>query len=150
MSEIIASSSSGAIGLNSRVTLHFSLILDSGEEFDTTRGGDPATFTVGDTSFLPGFEKSLFGLKAGDEVQISLTADQAFGPRQDSKVQRLPKNRFRGMNIEPGLLVSFSSDGGELPGLVTGIFEDMVRIDFNHPLAGKNITFDVSIIAVGI
>ena len=54
------------------------------------------------------------------------------------------------MNIEPGLLVSFSSDGGELPGLVTGIFEDMVRIDFNHPLAGKNITFDVSIIAVGI
>ena len=150
MPEIIASSSSGIIGPDSRVTLHFSLILDSGDEFDTTRGGDPATFTMGDMSLLPGFEKSLCGLKAGDEVQISLTADLAFGPRQDAKVQRLAKNRFRGMSIEPGLLVSFSSDGGELPGLVTDIFEDMVEIDFNHPLAGKNITFDVSIISVGV
>tara|TARA_A100001037_G_C15127933_1_gene627236 strand:+ start:1795 stop:2265 length:471 start_codon:yes stop_codon:yes gene_type:complete len=148
MSEFIATSAESIIGPNSLVTLHFSLLMDSGEEIDTTRHRSPATFSVGDGSLLPGFERALFGLKAGDDAQISLMAEQAFGQRLDENLRTFPKNEFGDIEIELGLLVSFSSEHGELTGMIAGISDSFVEIDFNHPLAGQNVTFDVSIISV--
>jgi len=70
---------SDTVGENSRVTLHFAVLLDTGEEVDTTRRGQPATFEVGDGNLLPGFEQVLMGMRAGDDAQIELTPEQAFG-----------------------------------------------------------------------
>lgn len=148
MSRLITSTAQQPIGPASRVTLHFSVLLETGEEVDTTRRGRPASFVMGDGNLLPGFEAALVGLKAGDDAQISLEPADAFGERDAKNVQILPAGQFRGMALEPGLMVSFAAPDGELPGVVLRVFESTVEVDFNHPLAGRRLIFDVSILAV--
>ncbi len=161
MSDIIASDTGSSadngdngpdIETGATVTLHFSLLFASGEEIDTTRNGQPATFTVGDGSLLPGFEEALMGQQAGYAAQINLPAAQAFGEHNPANVQLLPRDRFIAMvgdmPLEEGLVVSFQAPDGELPGVVVGVYTDTVKVDFNHPLSGKEITFDVSVLEV--
>jgi len=137
------------IGPNTRVTLHFSLLLESGEEIDTTRRTRPATFTVGDGSLLPGFERALFGLTAGAEDRLRIRAADGFGEQREDNLRFMPASQFgNGLVPEPGLMVSFAGPGGELPGVVRSIEGDLVVVDFNHPLAGKMVIFDVSILQV--
>ena len=148
MSRLIASASSRPIDDGCRVTLHFAVLLETGEEVDTTRRRAPATFDVGDGSLLPGFENALLGMKAGDDAQILLEADEAFGEHNRDNVRLLDVNKFAGIDLEPGLMVSFAAPDGELPGVVQRVFQDTVEVDFNHPLAGRRIIFDVSVINV--
>jgi FKBP-type peptidyl-prolyl cis-trans isomerase SlpA len=152
MSDLIASSTGPAIEAGAKVTLHFSLLVASGEEIDTTRNGQPATFVVGDGSLLPGFEAPLMGKQAGYAEQITLPAAQAFGEHNPGNVQIIARTRFADMvgelPLEEGLVVSFQAPDGELPGVVVGVYEDTVKVDFNHPLSGKDITFDVSVLDV--
>ena len=152
MSDLIASSSGPAITLGSKVTLHFSLLFASGEEIDTTRNGEPATFVVGDGSLLPGFEATLMGKQAGFAAQIQLPAAEAFGEHNAANVQVIARGKFVDMigelPLEEGLVISFQAPDGELPGVVVGVYADTVKVDFNHPLSGKDITFDVSVLEV--
>ena len=109
MAKLIATSADGRIGARSRVTLHFSLLLESGEEVDTTRRGRAVSFVMGDGNLLPGFEAALHGMKAGDDAQIPLEPGQAFGERNPANVQIIDSDKFRGIALEPGLMVSFSA-----------------------------------------
>jgi FKBP-type peptidyl-prolyl cis-trans isomerase SlpA len=137
-----------AIGRGTRVTLHFAVLLDGGEEVHSTRRGAPATFQVGDGNLLPGFEVALFGMKAGDDACVELEPEQAFGEHRRENVQRMDRDRFRDVDLAPGVVVSFAAPDGELPGVVRQVFERTVEVDFNHPLAGRRILFDVSILKV--
>ena len=142
------STTSHVIGEGDSVRLHFSILLETGEEVDTTRRGKPATLRIGDGRLPPGFERALHGLRAGDDAQITLGAEDAFGPHRTENVQVLPRERFGHEMLEPGLIVSFAGPGGELPGVVRRIMENAVEVDFNHPLAGRRIVFDVSVLHV--
>lgn len=144
----ITSNAERRITSESRVTLHFSLALANGDEVDSTRGGDPATFEMGDGSLLPGFERALLGLEVGDDVQLIIEPDRAFGIHREENVHRLAIDKFTDLQLEPGLMVSFAAPDGELPGVVLEINPPWVVIDFNHPLAGRVITFAVSILFV--
>jgi len=147
--ELISGPGGRSIATGDRVRLHFALFLETGEEVDTTRRGDPAMLTVGDGNLLPGFESVLIGRKAGDDLQVLLEAEDAFGLHRQENVQIFRKDRFGpDMHLEAGLLVSFQGPGGELPGVVRRVMEDHVEVDFNHPLAGRRILFDVSVIDV--
>ena len=116
---------------------------------DSTRRGKPAVFVVGDGNLLPGFEAALFGLTAGDAAQLEIPAAEAFGERVEANVQRLPRSRFPNPEeLEEGLIVSFAAPDGELPGVVCQLWEETVEVDFNHPLAGRDLVFDVSILKV--
>ncbi|MAR27993.1 MAG: peptidylprolyl isomerase [Gammaproteobacteria bacterium] len=138
--------------MGSRISLHFALLMPSGEEIDTTRRGKPASLTLGDGNLLPGFEEALLGLSAGDDAQLVIPAEQAFGERVEANVRLLAKTLFAEFNseepLEPGLVVSFQAPDGELPGVVKAVYDDTVQVDFNHPLSGSDITFDVSILSV--
>ncbi|RPG27814.1 MAG: peptidylprolyl isomerase [Gammaproteobacteria bacterium TMED57] len=138
--------------MGSRISLHFALLMPSGEEIDTTRRGKPASLTLGDGNLLPGFEEALLGLSAGDDAQLVIAAEQAFGERVEANVRLLAKTLFAEFNseepLEPGLVVSFQAPDGELPGVVKAVYDDTVQVDFNHPLSGSDITFDVSILSV--
>tara|TARA_R110000764_G_scaffold37198_6_gene82878 strand:- start:32 stop:469 length:438 start_codon:yes stop_codon:yes gene_type:complete len=137
------------INHDTQVTLHFTLKLPSGEVVDTTLDKQPATFKVGDGSLLPGFEQALFGLQAGDKRSFQIEPERGFGPGNPQNVQSIARDQFDEMELEEGLLVIFQdAAGGELPGVVKAIHEKVVEVDFNHPLAGKVITFDVEIVAV--
>jgi len=138
------------IGPGTRVTLHFSLALDDGTVVDSTLEGEPAVFEVGDGSLLPGYEEMLFGLRSGDESSFEMKPEHGFGQHNPVNIQQLPRADFdAGMTLEPGLVLSFAdANRAELPGVIVALDDDTVTVDFNHPLAGRDITFQVSILAV--
>ncbi|MBU0811642.1 MAG: peptidylprolyl isomerase [Gammaproteobacteria bacterium] len=137
------------IGPDMQVTLHFSLSLGNGEQVDSTFDKQPATFKVGDGNLLPGFEQQLFGLKAGDKRTFQIAPEQGFGQHNPQNVQTMPCSQFEGMELSEGLLVIFSDAAKtELPGVVKAFDDRQVTVDFNHPLAGKALTFDVEIFDV--
>ena len=128
-----------------RVFLNFSISLEDGSEVDTNFGGDPVDFVVGDGSLLPGFERLLFGMSAGERQMFTVTPEAAFGQPNDNNVQYLPRDQFDDdVDLEIGLVFSFAdAGGGELPGMVIAFDEEEVTVDFNHPLSGRTILFDV-------
>lgn len=137
------------IGPDRQVTLHFAIKLESGDVVDTTFDKRPATFTVGDGNLLPGFEQALYGLKAGDKRSIAIEPEHGFGQPNPQNVQVMPRGNFEGMELSEGLLIIFNdAANAELPGVVKQFDEAEVTIDFNHPLAGKRLTFDVEIVDV--
>lgn len=138
------------VGPGTRVTLHFSILLASGEEVDSTRQGRPATFEVGDGNLPPGFERALFGLVRGDSERLEITPEDGFGMPNPANVQVLARGEFPAdLELVEGLVVSFAdASHSELPGVVRRIDGDRVEVDFNHPLAGRTLYFDVDIIRV--
>lgn len=138
-----------------KVTLHFALSLPDGSEIDSNYGKSPATFRVGDGNLMPGFEAALIGAAPGDSIAVLLPAAQAFGEVNPDNVQSFPRQRFAGLlanttdPVEEGTVLSFADSGGnEIPGVIKQIGELSVVIDFNHPLAGRDIMFRADIIAV--
>ncbi|MFV3306614.1 FKBP-type peptidyl-prolyl cis-trans isomerase [Pseudomonas sp. NY15181] len=137
------------IGADTQVTLHFALKLEDGNVVDSTFDKQPATFKVGDGNLLPGFEQALFGLKAGDKRTLNIQPEQGFGQPNPANVQVMPRDQFQDMELAEGLLVIFNDAAKtELPGIVKAFDDQHVTIDFNHPLAGKTLAFDVDIIDV--
>ena len=137
------------IGQNTEVTLHFALHLENGDTVDSTFDKAPAVFKVGDGNLLPGFENALFGFKAGDQRKLSIAPENAFGQHNPQNVQVMPRSQFEGMELSEGLLVIFNDAANtELPGVVKAFDDNQVTIDFNHPLAGKTLSFEVQILDV--
>lgn len=138
-----------AVGPQTRVTLHFALKLDDGSVVDSTFDKEPATFEFGDGNLLPGFEKALVGLMAGEKSELTIAPEDAFSQPNPNNIQTFKRSDFDvEMVLEPGLVISFADPSGELPGVVKSVDGDVVTVDFNHPLAGREILFDVEIIAV--
>jgi len=137
------------IGPDTRVTLHFAIKLQNGDVVDSTFDKAPATFTVGDGNLLPGFEQALFGLEAGAKTSLTIPPERGFGQPNDGNLQTMTRDDFSDMELSPGLLIIFSdAAGGEMPGVVKSYDDEQVVIDFNHPLAGRVLTFDVEILAI--
>jgi FKBP-type peptidyl-prolyl cis-trans isomerase SlpA len=139
------------VGAGKRITLHFSVFLAEGNVLlDSTRERpEPVSFVMGDGSLIPGFEKAITGLKAGDRRSMVIAAAKAFGDWNADNMQTFSRNYFTGMELEPGLVVSFADKSkSELPGVVKELKGDEVVVDFNHPLAGRDLVFEVDIIRV--
>lgn len=153
------------VGPQMRVTMHFAVRLMDGTELDSTFAKAPATFVWGDESLLPGFEKALNGLKAGDKRSVFIAAEQGFGEYNPDNLQHFRRRDFAAdMVLTEGAVVSFKdASGAELPGVIvknddisdaenpsdnSGEDDDWVRVDFNHPLAGRELTFEVEILEV--
>ncbi|MFV0450258.1 MAG: FKBP-type peptidyl-prolyl cis-trans isomerase [Vibrio sp.] len=136
---------------NSAVTLHFTIKLKDGSVADSTHNlGKPAKFVMGDGSLSENFEQCLIGMVAGQNQAIELTADDAFGQPNPDNIHHMDRARFIGESeVEVGTIMAFSGpDGMEIPGIITEIAGDSVTVDFNHPLAGQDVIFDVEILSV--
>ena len=135
------------VGEGTRVVVNFSLSLEDGSEVDSNFGGEPVEFVIGDGNLLPGFERHIFGMSAGDRQIFSVLPEDAFGQINDNNVQLIPRKQFdHDAELEVGLLFSFAdASGGEVPGMIIAFDENEVEVDFNHPLAGRTIMFDVLI-----
>jgi FKBP-type peptidyl-prolyl cis-trans isomerase SlpA len=130
-----------------RVFLNFSVSLEDGSEVDTNFGADAVDFVIGDGSLLPGFERLLFGMSPGERQTFVVSPENAFGQPNNNNVQVLPRKQFdEDMSLEIGLVISFAdANGGEVPGMIIAFNDDEVTVDFNHPLSGRTILFDVLI-----
>jgi FKBP-type peptidyl-prolyl cis-trans isomerase SlpA len=138
------------ITVGSIVTLHLSLTLEDGTVADSTFGEEPFTFTMGDGTLVGGLELALYGLYPGNTQRLELTAEQAFGLRDPQHVHTLPRTAFNDdIELAPGVIVGFETpEGEELAGAVLDLDEDSATVDFNHPLAGHSVIFEVEIIDV--
>jgi len=122
--------------------------LEDGDIIDSNFETAPATFTVGDGNLLPGFESTLMGLVNGDEREFTIPPEDAFGQHNPQNVQRVDRSNFDQQELEIGAMFSFQNGDGELPGVIIEFEDDEILIDFNHPLAGKNIIFQVKIMNI--
>jgi FKBP-type peptidyl-prolyl cis-trans isomerase SlpA len=138
------------ISSDSRVTLHFSLTLEDGTVVDSNFDKTPATFSMGDGSLLTGFESKLHGMVAGQQGSFKVLPEESFGQPNPNNIQQFPRKQFADdMELAEGLVISFAdASKAELPGVVKNISPDTVTVDFNHPLAGRIIDFEVKIIEV--
>ena len=138
------------IDQGTRVTLHFALRFTDGQEIDSTFDKAPASLEIGDENLPENFEAYLMGLKAGDRQTFEVPPEKAFGQHNPSNIQTFKRHEFSAdMVLEPGVMISFAdARQSELPGVVSRVEGDQVDVDFNHPLAGRTLRFEVEIIDV--
>lgn len=138
------------IGPATKVTLHFSLSLADGTVIDSNFDKQPADFSVGDGSLLEGFEKKIYGMVAGETAIFTVKPEEGFGQPNPNNVQRFERKDFSAdVELVEGLMISFAdASQSELPGVIKSLEGDCVYVDFNHPLAGRDIEFSVAIIDV--
>ncbi len=133
-----------------QVTLHFALATTDGIEAISTFEGEPTTLAIGDGSLVEGLELALYGLRIGNRQSITLSSEQAFGAWDKAKIHTLPRADFAPeMKLKKGLFIAFETEANEeLGGTVKEIGETEVKVDFNHPLAGREVIFRVEILDV--
>lgn len=138
------------VGPGTKVTLHFALRLEDGKVIDSNFEREPATFTVGDGNLLMGFEKVILGLLEGDRGTFVIKPEEGFGQRNPNNIQEIARTQFSPeIELSEGLMLSFAdAQKAELPGVVQEFNEDVVVVDFNHPLAGRDIVFEVAILRI--
>jgi FKBP-type peptidyl-prolyl cis-trans isomerase SlyD len=130
---------------NDVVTFHYTLKGDSDEVIDSSAGGEPLAYLHGHGNIVPGLERELAGKGVGDRLQVRVPAAQGYGEYDSALVQKVPRRALKGIaNLRVGLRLQ----AGNQAVMVTHIAGDMVTLDGNHPLAGKNLNFDVEITAV--
>ena len=140
---------SEAIQANSLATLHSRTPLPSGQPLISTFNAPPATLQLGAGEMLPAMERLLIGLMPGTHHVFELAADEAFGPYREELVERVKREHMPDEEIEAMSIMEFTApDGSRYSGLVREIDAQSALIDFNHPLAGKAIRFEVQVIGI--
>lgn len=129
-----------------QVTFHYTLT-SGGEQLECSKGDDPLTFTLGGGEILPTLEAALQGLEAGDDKRVELSAADAYGEVnpdgfQEVEIDKIPEDaRQVGAQLQ--------AEGINNPIRVAEVRDDVIVLDFNHPMAGKDLVFDVEVVAVG-
>ena len=139
-----------SIGPGCEVSMYFRLSLQDGTIADESADGEPLTFTMGDGSLIQGLELMLYGMKVGEKQCLKIDPRDAFGFPEEENVHSMPRSDFaEDMQIQPGMIIAFSTPAGhEVPGTIKEVNADTVLVDFNHPLAGFEVTFDVEILDI--
>ncbi|MEK6921350.1 MAG: peptidylprolyl isomerase, partial [Nanoarchaeota archaeon] len=128
----------------SKVTLHYTGTRDDGSVFDSSEGREPLTFTVGQHQVICGFEEGVIGMEVGEEKTIDMTPEHGYGERHEQMVQKVPNNLFKDFTPEKGQQIGLmSKDGRQMTATVVAIENDIITLDLNHQLAGKNLHFKV-------
>ena len=122
---------------------------DSGEVFDSNVNQPPLVFLVGHGNIIEGFEQEMLGAAVGDVREFTLTPEKAYGHRDESAVQPIPRSQFpEGMELEVGRVVGAQSDQGPVQFTVVEINDDIVIVDLNHQMAGYTLHFNVEIVEI--
>ena len=135
---------------NKVVSIHYTGTLENAEVFDSSQGKKPLEFIFGIGQVIPGLEEGIEGLKVGDKKKIeNITPDKAYGSLLEEAKQEVPKDQMpKDMEITVGMQLAAQGPQGPIPVVVREIKEESVVIDFNHPLAGKTLCFDVEIVSI--
>jgi FKBP-type peptidyl-prolyl cis-trans isomerase 2 len=130
------------------VSVHYTGKLTTGEVFDSSEGRDPLTFQVGSGQIIPGFEKAILGKNIGEDVVVTIPSSQAYGSIREDLFIKVPKENMPG-EVEIGQSLSAQADNGQTVNVVVHeINEDHIVINGNHPLAGEDLEFSISIVEI--
>ena len=132
------------------VTIDYRLTLESGQEIDKSPADKPLGFIAGTGQIIPGLEKELMGMAAGDNAKIVVQPEDAYGPVKDDLFQDIPRSQFPDdVDVKPGM--AFEAQGPHGPFMITVAKvndNETVTVDLNHPMAGKQLHFDVNVVEV--
>jgi FKBP-type peptidyl-prolyl cis-trans isomerase 2 len=133
-----------------KVRVHYHGRLDSGETFDSSAGRDPLEFEVGSGMVIQGFDKGVTGMSVGEKKTINIPVEQAYGPSNPDMIIDYPKDRFPPeMELQMGMpLVMSNASGQQFEVRIAEIKDDVVVLDANHPLAGKDLIFDLELVEI--
>ena len=133
-----------------KVKVHYHGKLTSGETFDSSSGREPLEFEVGSGSVIKGFEEGVTGMAIGEKKTINIPFDEAYGPVNPEMIIEMPKDRFpKDMEIEEGMpLMMSDQEGNQFQVTVTEIRDKVILLDANHPLAGKDLVFDLELVDI--
>ena len=130
------------------VDVHYTGKLTTGEVFDSSEGKEPLKFQVGSGQIIPGFEEGLMGKKVGDKVTVNIQPDNAYGQVREDLFVKVPLDKMPG-EVEVGQsLQAVGDDNRPVQVIIKEVNEDHVVIDGNHPLAGKELVFDIEVMAI--
>ena len=133
------------------VSVHYKGTLDDGTVFDSSEDGEPISFTIGGGQVIPGFETAVEGMSVGDAKTEKIESENAYGPRRDELVFRVGRDQLPdGEEVEVGDVLRLGfPDGTSAAVQVAGIDDASLTLDANHPLAGKDLTFELRLISIG-
>jgi FKBP-type peptidyl-prolyl cis-trans isomerase 2 len=135
---------------NNTVKVHYTGKLADGQVFDSSEGKEPLEFTLGQGRLIPGFEKGLMDMKLNEKKTVTIAKEEAYGEVNQDLIQEVQKSELPAeITPEVGMgLVSKSSDGQEMNLQVIEVREASIVLDGNHPLAGKDLTFDLEVVEI--
>lgn len=132
------------------VRIHYTGKLTDGTEFDSSAGRAPLEFQVGSGQIIPGLDRQVQGMVVGDSGTLTIPADEAYGPRDEAQVQIVPRS-----DLPPELKLALGTslqattpDGGQIALTVVDLTDQEVTVDANHPLAGRDLVFEVEIVEI--
>lgn len=136
--------------VNDKVKVHYTGTLSNGEVFDSSEGRSPLEFTLGSGQVIPGFDNGVIGMRVEETKTINIPANEAYGDVRQELIQQVSRKDLPSeIKPEVGLkLVSNTPDGQQIPLVVTGVTEENIVVDANHPLAGKDLTFEVTLVEI--
>ncbi|MDZ7719091.1 MAG: peptidylprolyl isomerase [Balneolaceae bacterium] len=132
------------------VKVHYTGTLENGEVFDTSQEREPLEFQLGEGQLIPGFEKAVIGMSEGDSTKVDIPSDEAYGEVREDLVINVPKDQLPD-DVEPeiGMQLQVNQQNGQpIPVRITEVKDEELVLDANHPLAGKNLTFEIDLLEV--
>lgn len=132
------------------VRIHYTGTLSTGEVFDTSDGREPLEFTLGGGQVIPGFDAGVTGMAPGETKTVTIPAEEAYGPRHPEMMMEVPREQLP-PEAEPSVgdaMMVGTSDGQQFPVVIVEVTDDGVMLDANHPLAGEDLTFELTLVEI--
>jgi len=135
---------------NDKVKVHYKGTLDDGTVFDSSEGRDPLEFTLGSGQIIQGFDDAVKGMEVNEKKKVHIASNDAYGQRRDDLIQEFPKTALpEDIKCEVGQkLITETEDGQKIPVYVTEVKDDTFIIDANHPLAGEDLNFELTLVEI--
>jgi peptidylprolyl isomerase len=128
--------------------VHYTGTLSDGTVFDSSEGRQPLEFQLGSGQVIPGFEQAVADMELDEEKKITIVSEEAYGPLRDDLKKEFPLDMLGGQEVTEGQELWFKSPQGPVPGKVVAMASDNFTVDFNHPLAGKDLEFSLKLAGV--
>jgi peptidylprolyl isomerase len=132
------------------VKIQYTGSLEDGTIFDSSKAGEPLEFTVGGGQIIPGFDEAVEGMKLNEEKKVTIKAEDAYGERDETLIREFPRNSLpENFKPEKGMVIQLQDQTGRpMPATIIDITENSITVDLNHPLAGKDLTFDIKVVGI--
>jgi|SRR5690606_37832938 peptidylprolyl isomerase len=132
------------------VKVHYKGKLTTGEQFDSSEGREPLAFTVGAGQMIKGFDEAIPGMEVGEKKTINIAPENAYGAKNEEAIIEFPKSNIPAdIKLEAGMKLQLTNQNGQpIPVTVTEIKDDVIVLDANHELAGKELIFDIELVEI--
>jgi peptidylprolyl isomerase len=131
------------------VRVHYTGTLNDGQQFDSSHGGDPLTFTLGEGNVIAGFDQAVSGMEVGDEKRVTIPAEEAYGPHREELTLKVPRSELPSdLDLYEGAQLRMEQGDQVMVVTVRSLDDESVTLDANHALAGEALTFDLKLVEI--